>query len=136
MTEDEFLTLPLPERIQWLRSAEGPWGKLSHDRFAKALGTSRQVVIGWEKENGTEPSERLRVKLAEFSGFEPSSFSRREAEAATWQSLGHLLRALEETVESSGQDMTDSLKALELRLRRVERALKLQAPDAKTGTDG
>lgn len=123
MTEEEFLTLPLPERIQWLRSAEGPWGKLSHDRFAKALGTSRQVVIGWEKPNGPEPSERLRVKLADFSGFKPSAFSRREAEAATWESIGSRLAALEEVLVEQGRSTDRALRALTRAIERLERRL-------------
>lgn len=78
MTLDDFLTLTLPQRIVWLHSEDGPKGKLSHDRFAAILGTTRQTVIGWE--NGVEPI-RYAEKLAEFSGFPSNAFRRRQAEA-------------------------------------------------------
>lgn len=121
MTEEDFLTMPLPQRIRWLRSDEGPWGRLSHDRFARALGTSRQVVIGWEKESGPEPSERLRAKLAEFSGFDPAVFSRREAEAMTSRSIGSRLVALEAKVDESIRLTNQALRLLrEARQRERE----------------
>ena len=67
--------MTLPERIRWLR-LHGPAGRLSHDKFAELLGTSRQTVIGWER--GQEP--RLYAeKLAAFSdgyGFPAEAFTK------------------------------------------------------------
>lgn len=96
MTLSDFLTMPLAKRIAWLHSEHGPEGKLSHDRFAERLGTSRQVVISWE--NGVEPSEQFRRNLAAFSGFPAEAFSRREAERLFEATIGSRLGELEELV--------------------------------------
>ena len=98
MTLDDFLTLPLPKRIAWLHSHEGPRGKLSHDRFAEVLGVpNRQTIIGWEK--GTEPNRFYAAKLAEFSGTFPEwVFRRRESEEAAWEMFARRLGALEAAV--------------------------------------
>lgn len=99
MTLQDFLTLTLPERIIWLHSTKGPHGKLSHDRFAERLGTTRQTVINWEKKAGIEPNSRYRKKLAEFSGFPEGTFSRREAEVLTEETFGHLLLRLRDEAD-------------------------------------
>jgi len=98
MTYEDFLTLTLPDRIKWLRSPEGPAGELSHDRLGKALGTSRQVVIGWEKDAGPEPAPRFRDALAKFSGFPAAAFSRRLSERPAADSLGRRLEELADLV--------------------------------------
>lgn len=99
VTLQDFLTLTLPERIIWLHGPEGPHGKLSHDRFATQLGTTRQTVINWEKKAGIEPSSRYRKKLAELSGFPEEAFSRREAESLTEETFGHLLLRLRDDAD-------------------------------------
>jgi hypothetical protein len=49
-------------------------GTLSHDKFASALGTSRQTVIRWER--GTIPKAYSQA-LSEYSGgkFKPEDFN-------------------------------------------------------------
>jgi DNA-binding transcriptional regulator YiaG len=51
------------ERIREARSRAG----LSQDRFAERLGTTRQIVIGWEK-GRHRPSPRFRQKIVEVTG--------------------------------------------------------------------
>lgn len=87
MTLDDFLTLPLTERIKALRLQAG-----SHDKFAAQLNTSRQVVIGWEK--GAQPGERYRDKLAALSGYPADAFLR-SAEAQEIQTIADRVRYLE-----------------------------------------
>lgn len=96
LTLDDFLTLTLPDRIAWLHGPDGPQGKLSHDRFAAILGTSRQTVIGWERAGGPEPQAKYRMALAEVSGFPAEAFSRRLAEALVAETVGSRLRSLED----------------------------------------
>ncbi len=98
MTYDDFLTLTLPERIKWLRSDGGPRGELSHDKLADILGTSRQVVIGWEKVAGSEPGPKLRAALSEFSGYPSAAFSRRLAEAPAAATIRGRLEELADLV--------------------------------------
>lgn len=59
-------SMTVPQRIKWLRKQAG-----SHDRLATKLGTTRQVVIRWEK--GQRPSASSRARLAEVSGL-PAAF--------------------------------------------------------------
>jgi transcriptional regulator with XRE-family HTH domain len=61
--------MTVPQRIKWLRKQAG-----SHDRLAMKLGTTRQVVIRWEKGQNV-PSATSRQRLAEASGL-PSAFFR------------------------------------------------------------
>jgi transcriptional regulator with XRE-family HTH domain len=56
-------------RIKAARDAAG----LSQDALAKALGTSRQRVIGWEI-HGQQPGKRNRVKLARLFGGQPEDW--------------------------------------------------------------
>lgn len=100
MTEDDYLTLTLGERIAWLRSDEGPRGPISHDTLAGILSTSRQVVIKWEKPGGAEPGREMRRRLADFSGFQEGCFSRRQAEVLVQEPFGRRLQRAEETVET------------------------------------
>lgn len=100
MTYDDFLTLTLPERIAWLHSKDGPRGFLSHDDFAEVLGTSRQVVIDWEKPAGAEPKKFV-DQLTAFSGFPSEAFLRRTAEAAVHEMFGRRLESLEEQAAGS-----------------------------------
>jgi DNA-binding transcriptional regulator YiaG len=55
-----------------VRAARGP---LSHDKFAALLGTTRQVVIGWEKGKHV-PGARHRARLAQVSGQPVAAFTR------------------------------------------------------------
>lgn len=98
VTYDDFLTLTLAERIAWLHSQNGPKGFLSHDDFAEQLGTSRQVIIGWEKEGGSEP-KRFVGQLAAFSGFPEEAFLRRTAEVPVREMYGRRLARLEASLE-------------------------------------
>lgn len=128
MEEEEFLTLTLPERIKWLHGPHGPRGRLSHDRFAKILGTTRQSVINWEK--GANEPRGYREKLAEFSGFSPEAFSRRGAEEPAAESIGGRLEALEAAVEQQGRETTRALRALTRAIERLERRLDAEDPPA------
>lgn len=141
MTDEEFLALPLAQKIEWLRSEDGPRGKLSHDRFAAELGTSRQVVIKWEK--GAEPSPRLRGRLAAFSGYPAEAFARRGAEALAQELYVRRLEELAATVAAQNEEMKRSLLAVRRAIRRLERQLAAEAREgsppvenATTGTDG
>jgi hypothetical protein len=116
VTLEDFLTLPLPERIKWLHSEGGPRGYLSHDSFAALLGTARQTVIGWEK--GTEPKQYAEA-LAEFSGFPAWAFGRREAEGAVASSVGDRLRVQDGRLERVEGDLADALLAQATLTRRV-----------------
>lgn len=124
MTLDEFLTLPLPKRIVWLHSAEGPRGKLSHDAFARILGTTRQTVINWER--GAEP-RAYAEKLAEFSGFPADAFLRRGAEVAGEESSLRLLRELRAAVDASAAATAESVEALARGIERIEQRLDVGA---------
>lgn len=55
------------ERVRALRVRMG-----SHEKLAKALGTSRQRVMAWEK--GAQPKPHFRAKLAELDGGNPDDF--------------------------------------------------------------
>lgn len=118
MTEEEFLTLTLPERIRWCHGPDGPRGKLSHDRFAKILGTSRQTVISWE--NGTSEPRDYREKLAEFSGFPEAAFSRRSAEAPSAVAVAARLATLEAKLEEVVELMTEGLDRIAGAIARLE----------------
>jgi hypothetical protein len=123
LTEVDFLTLTLPERIAWLHSEHGPNGKLSHDRFAKILGgTSRQAIINWEKPGGGEPRAPMRRKLAKFSGFRPEVFSRRQAEALEQVTVGSRLRSVEDEAKWLRSQLLRCLDALELEPQEEPRA--------------
>jgi DNA-binding transcriptional regulator YiaG len=56
------------QRIRRLR------GDLSHDKFAARLGTSRFVVIRWEKDVHV-PGPEYRRRLAELTGRPESEFN-------------------------------------------------------------
>lgn len=60
--------MTVPQRIKWLRKQAG-----SHDKLAAKVGTSRQVIIRWEK--GQKPSAESRRRLAEVSGLPSAAFS-------------------------------------------------------------
>lgn len=113
VTEDEYLAMTLRQRIAWLRSKDGPRGKLSHDRFADTIGTSRQMVINWE--NGMEPKKFVKA-LADFSGFRPEVFSRREAEELVQVSSFRRLLSLEGEVRWLVDQMGTAFSALGLEL--------------------
>lgn len=118
MTLDDFLTLTLPKRIAWLHSEQGPRGKLSHDRFAEAMGVpNRQTVIGWE--NGREPNRYYSERLAEFSGFPAWVFRRREAEEAAWEMFGRRLGAVEDQLADrpTRKEVQEGLDALREAIR-------------------
>ena len=108
MTEEDFLTLLLPERIAWLHSEAGPRGFLSHDSFGKLSGATRQAIIQWEKIGGAEPNRATRARLADFSGFPAEAFSRRGAEALLPTTFGHRLRAVEGLLERVVQALVDA----------------------------
>lgn len=108
MTEEDYLTLTLGERIAWLRSEDGPKGAISHDKLAGILDTSRQVIIGWEKPGGAEPSLAMRKRLSKFSGFDPRCYSRREAEVLVQEPVGRRLARAEETIERILQGLLDA----------------------------
>lgn len=58
-----MLQSPLGQRIREARERAG----YTQDRLAEALGTTRQVIIGWEK-GRHRPQERHRVRLIEITG--------------------------------------------------------------------
>lgn len=115
MELDEFLTLPLPERIKWLRLQAG-----SHDKFAKRLGTSRQQVISWEK--GAEP-KTYAAKLADVSGFPADAFSRRGSEQLVLETTLSLLRSLRARVEDVAEQTAQGLLAVQDGISRLEAQL-------------
>ena len=84
-------------------------GDLSHDRFAEALGTTRQTVIRWEK--GTIP-ETYAQALSEYSSgrYSPEDFNPRLALAGGRPTLADRLIELE-----------NSVCELEERVRTLER---------------
>jgi len=122
VTCEELLTLPLAERVKWLREKTG-----SHDKLAKALGTSRQTIINWER--GAQPT-RLLHALVEFSGCPPETWRRREAGAASPESTDLRLRSLEATIEAAGKETAKALGALTRAIERLERRLDDEAPGA------
>lgn len=133
MTCEELLTLPLPKRIEWLRSTDGPRGKLSHDKLAAALGTSRQTVIGWE--HGVEP-KKLAHRLAEFSGCPEAVWLRGDGGIVVQETTPDHLRELRATVEQQGRDMTRALRALAGDVRALTRRLEAVVPRASEGGNG
>lgn len=133
MTCEELLTLPREERFKWLRSADGPLGKVSHDRLAAALETSRQTVISWE--HGTEP-RRLVDRLVELTGCPPEVWLRDEAGQSSESQTLVLLRELRDVVEVEGQREAQALASLAKEVRALRRQLEARAPQAKEVGDG
>lgn len=125
MTLDDLLTLTLPQRIIWLHGRDGPKGKLSHDKFADAIGIpNRQTIINWEKPGGTEPTKENAERLEEFSGFPWWAFRRAEAEEAVHETFGRRLGRVEARV--------DQLAELTARGEAGRRALRELQPLAAT----
>lgn len=104
------MTLPLHERIIWLRKREG-----SHDKLAARLGTTRQTVIGWEK--GTQPNRGYREKLAELSGFPAEAYRR------TYEDETVVPRRELEDVHRELEEVHRRLEELAARLDRLEATL-------------
>lgn len=57
------------ERVLWARKQKG----LSQDGLAAAIGTTRQVIIGWEKDRHV-PGAHSRQRLSGALGQEPKFF--------------------------------------------------------------
>lgn len=116
--------MPLRQRIRWLRE-NGSHGKLSHDRLAAALGTTRQTVINWEK--GTRPTDRYAAALAEFFGVPVETFRAPAAEAVTLHRLADRLEELEAGLEALRPllprigDLQEQLDGLTQRVGALER---------------
>lgn len=115
MTLDEFLTLPLAKRVEWLRKREG-----SHDRLAEKLGTSRQMVISWEK--GTEP-KTYAAKLATVSGFPREAWLRRESETLAVETTLGLLRQLRDELQQQAEHAAVALESVAEGIARIEARL-------------
>lgn len=109
------MTLPLHERIVWLHSEHGPHGWMSHDTFARRLGTSRQTVISWEKPGGTEP-RKFADALAEFSGFPREAFLIREGSELLAATMGARLRLLEVRYERLRDQVKQGFELLDLQV--------------------
>lgn len=122
MTCVELLTLPLAERIRWLRLREG-----SHDKLAARLGTSRQTVIGWEK--GGRPGPRYRARLAELTGCPPETFQPTEIDVAEWQTVNVRLEALEASVRQAERERLMLIGAA----RRLGHLVAGQAAPSESG---
>jgi transcriptional regulator with XRE-family HTH domain len=132
---DDLLTLPLPKRIVWLHSEAGPRGKLSHDKFAEALGIpNRQTIIGWEK-SGREPNAENAKALAEFSGFPAWVFRRRESEDAAWEMFGRRLAKLEARVDAVAT-LAARGAAGQRELRELRPLAEATPPGLPAGADG
>ena len=104
----------LGERIRHLREA-GPHGRMSHDRLAEALGTTRQTVIGWEK-HGRHPSPEYRQRLASFFEVDEDVFMDGELDRRRVQSLADRLEEVEAALEELGPllaGLGDRVTALE-----------------------
>jgi transcriptional regulator with XRE-family HTH domain len=65
--------MPLPARIKWAREQT----KLSQERFAEALGTSRRHVMRWENK-GVRPTRHYVERIAEVTGQPGDLFSEDE----------------------------------------------------------
>lgn len=115
MELDEFLTLPLAERVKWLRQQAG-----SHDKLARKLGTSRQQVINWEK--GAEP-KTYAEKLGEISGFPAAAFTRRGSETLVSETTLDLLRSLRDRLEDYAEQTAQGLLAVQEGIARIEKRL-------------
>lgn len=62
------------DRIREARISAG----LTQDRFAELLGTSRQIVIGWEK-GRHKPSRRYRARIIRATGAAAELFDDEES---------------------------------------------------------
>lgn len=121
VSEDELLDLPVNERIAVLRKRAG----ISHDTLAERLGTSRQVVIGWQRsEKPSQASQRFVEGLAKEFGYPESTFVRPKEEELTLAILGGRLEelgdGLRELVHELRQELADvnaRVLALEQRAR-------------------
>jgi transcriptional regulator with XRE-family HTH domain len=67
-TPSNIKQMTVPQRIKWLRKQAG-----SHDRLATRVGTTRQVIIRWEKGQNS-PSATSRQRLANYSGLPSGLF--------------------------------------------------------------
>jgi transcriptional regulator with XRE-family HTH domain len=74
MATVEAHELSVGKRIRWARRRKG----LSQDKLAERVGTTRQVVIRWEKDRHL-PNERSRERLAQATGQEADFFAERRA---------------------------------------------------------
>jgi transcriptional regulator with XRE-family HTH domain len=68
MISPQLKQMTVPQRIRWLRKQAG-----SHDKLAAKVGTSRQVIIRWEK-GTSKPRAESRRRLASASGLPASLF--------------------------------------------------------------
>lgn len=127
--------LPLRERIRWLR-LHGRHGRLSHDRMADALGTTRQTVIGWEK--GARPKEESIRRLAAFFDKPADIFRAPATEAVTLHRLADRLEELESALErllpllGRVADLQEQLDDLALRVDAQSPRAPGRKPRAKT----
>lgn len=76
-TETAPRDLTVGQRIRWARKRKA----LSQETLAKALGTTRQVVIRWERDKHL-PNSLSRERLSEALGQEPDFFGDWEAALA------------------------------------------------------
>lgn len=128
MTCEELLTLSLRKRIEWLRSADGPFGKVvSHDTLAERLGTKRQTIINWER--GAVP-KLYADKLAALTGCPRETWLPRQDEPLDRDSSAVLLRELLATVETQGKEMTRALRGLAKEVRALGHPRDDEAPPA------
>lgn len=110
------MNLQLGDRIRHLREA-GPHGRLSHDRLAEALGTSRQTVIGWEK-HGRQPGPEYRSRLARFFQVSEDVFMDAEPDRKQFQGIVDRLEEVEAALEELGPllaRLADRVTVLETR---------------------
>jgi DNA-binding XRE family transcriptional regulator len=103
-------------RIKAARDAAG----LSQDALAKALGTSRQRIIGWEV-HGQQPGKTNRVKLARLFGGQPEDWHDERPQwngdlQAEHAALDERLRVVEERQVEIEAQLRELVAALE-RLR-------------------
>ena len=117
--------LTLGERIRHLRE-HGRHGRLSHDRLADALGTTRQTVIGWEK-HGRQPNQEYRKRLANFFGVAEEVIMDGPPDRERLRDLAVRLEELEAALEELGP--------LLARLGDRVTALESQVP-TRTGRGG
>ena len=114
-------------------------GKLSLDRFAEELGTSRQRVIAWEKGRSL-PSEQYAVQIAERAGVDPSAFARspdslQDQFTSVYELLDEIRKLAADRGYLADPDLDELHPALEARLRSIEGAIEAAGASVKTSLE-
>lgn len=128
---DDLMLLSLGARIRYVREniatqrhrRGNPF--MSHDDFAKAIGTSRQTVIRWE--GGSTP-RAYAERIAGLTPYPPEAFGAPGEAELVRQTFDRRLRQLEAQLESERGQRDLAIRGVLARLVEFEGVLEQIAP--------